>query len=207
MRIGLDLDGTLLDSRLRHRLALQKSAAELSLPISDEVVDAYFRWKCDGLRGVAALRRLGLCHAEALAHKWIELIETEDLLASDGLYPDTLPALDSMADANQFFLVTARHDESAARRQIARLGLSPRLENCIVVDAAGAGPTKAQAARGFSLDAVVGDTEADLQWADDLGVAFFASSFGFRSTSYWERRNVTSYGSLSEIFTRICESH
>ena len=204
MLIGLDLDGTLLDSRLRHVVALRKAADALEVPLSEGEAQTYLQLKCDGTSGVEALRQLGIQEAESISKRWVEIIESEELLALDQLYPDTLDALGrQQSRRSEFILATGRQNPAAARRQISRLGLEGYFREIIVVDPRDCSQSKAAATRNHDLSAVVGDTEIDLQWALDLGVNFHASSFGFRSQSYWNRRKVTSYASLPAIFDAI----
>jgi phosphoglycolate phosphatase-like HAD superfamily hydrolase len=204
MRIGLDLDGTLLDSRLRHIAALHKAADRLRVPLTEDDARRYLRLKCDGASGVEALRQLGIQRAENLSKRWTEIIESEDMLALDQPYPDTLDALARQKSCRtEFILVTGRQDPAAVRRQVSRLGLEEYFREVIVVDPRDGAQSKAAVTRNHDLGTVVGDTEIDSQWAHDLGVNFYASSFGFRSQRYWNRRNVASYNSLSAIFDAI----
>jgi phosphoglycolate phosphatase-like HAD superfamily hydrolase len=204
MTIGLDLDGTLLDSRLRHVATLRRVVESLALPLTEHDAHAYFRLKCDGATGIEALRRLDIPRAEEINGQWISLIESDEMLALDRLYPDTLTALRQRhARGDNFILVTGRQKPAMARRQIASLGLEEFLREIIVVDPRDRSQTKARATSSYALDAVVGDTEIDFQWAEELGVPFHASGFGFRSQAYWRGRQVTSHASLSAILDVI----
>jgi len=204
MRIGLDLDGTLLDSRLRHTVALRKAAGSLAVPLTEEDAQRYLQLKCDGASGLDALRQLRIPQAESISKRWVEIIESEDMLALDQLYPDTREALARQQSLQtEFILVTGRQDPAAVRRQISKLGLEGFLREIIVVDPRDRAHPKAEVTRTHELRAVAGDTESDFQWAHDLGVNFHASAFGFRSQSYWNRRGVVSYASLSAIFDAI----
>jgi phosphoglycolate phosphatase-like HAD superfamily hydrolase len=206
MLIGLDLDGTLLDSRLRHVVALYHAAEVSEVPLCDEDAQAYFKLKCDGYSGIEAMRQLGIAQAEDISRRWVEMIESEEMLALDRLYPDTLDMLKRRREhGNVFVLVTGRHNSKLACRQIAKLGLEEYFHDIIIVDPLDRFMSKALAARRHDFNAIVGDTEIDLQWAEDLGVDFYASSFGFRSESYWIKRRVTSYVSLSDIFDAISQ--
>jgi phosphoglycolate phosphatase-like HAD superfamily hydrolase len=207
MRIGLDLDGTLLDSRLRHIAALRKAAESLAVPLAEDDAQRYLRLKCDGANGLEALKELRIPEAESINKRWMEIIESEDMIALDHLYPDTLDALGRrQSRPKEFILVTGRQNPSAARRQISKLGLEPYFREVIVVDPQRGAASKASVTRTHDLSEVVGDTEIDLQWAQDLGVNFYASSFGFRSQNYWDRRKVVSYASLSSVFDAIASA-
>jgi phosphoglycolate phosphatase-like HAD superfamily hydrolase len=204
MLIGLDLDGTVLDSRLRHSAALREAASAFGVCLSEEDVSAYSRLKLDGLNGLAALRQLEIAKAESISQRWSEIIENEDLLALDKLYEDVPVALQkATAAGDTFVMVTARRKQDAARKQIAALGLNAFMHEILIVDPRDASACKVAATRHHDLQAIVGDTEADLVWATTLHVEFYASSFGFRSRRYWDGRNIASYPSLSAIFDAI----
>jgi phosphoglycolate phosphatase-like HAD superfamily hydrolase len=204
MLIGLDLDGTLIDSRLRHVAALLQAAEACSVLLSENEAQTHFRLKREGSSGIQALRQLGIPLAENIIRRWVEIIESEEMVGLDRLYSDTLQALKLQRDRQDtFVLVTGRQNQALARRQIAKLGLEEFFCGIIVVDPRDCCQTKAAVTRPYDLSTIVGDTELDLQWAADLGSRFYASSYGFRSESYWHRRQVTSYASLSEIFDAI----
>ncbi len=204
MLIGLDLDGTLLDSRLRHVVALQQAAATFAMPVSDDNAQAYLRLKRDGNNGVEALRQLGIPRAENISRRWVEIIESEEMLALDRLYPDTLEVLNRQrARGDMFVLATGRQNPAAARRQIARLGLEEFFCGITVVDPLDRSRTKAAATCHHDFNLIVGDTEVDLEWATDLEKSFHASGYGFRTQSFWARRQITSYANLIEIFDAI----
>lgn len=207
MLIGLDLDGTLLDSRPRHMVALLQVAEALAVSLSESDAHAYFRLKCNGANGIEALRQLGIPAAEDISRGWIEIIESEEMLALDLLYPDTLDTLNQQrARSNAFVLVTSRQNPAAVQRQIAMFGLEEYLEEIVIVDPRDSVRTKAAVTRHHNLSVIVGDTEIDCQWAKDLGAKFYASSFGFRSQSYWQKRQISSYPSLTAIFASIVQS-
>jgi phosphoglycolate phosphatase-like HAD superfamily hydrolase len=204
MLIGIDLDGTLLDSRMRHVAVLQCVAKANGLFLSEHDASRYFRFKCDGASGIDAMRQIGISAAEDISRQWIAMIENEEMLALDKLYPDARETLKRQrTQGNAFILVTGRQNAAAVRRQMTTLGIEEYFRESIVVDPRDRSQAKAAVTRQYGLDAVVGDTEMDLQWAKDLGVRFYASSFGFRSQSYWRRQQIDSHASLAAIFDSI----
>ena len=202
--LGLDLDGTLLDSRLRHVIALQHAAKALAVPLSEAQVQTYSLLKSNGSSGIEALQQLRISAAKEISQRWVEIIESEEMLAADRLYSDTITALKRAQDQGySFVLVTGRQNPEAARHQIASLGLKDFFREIFVVNLQNRLQSKATVTRGYNLSAIVGDTEVDSKWAFDLGVEFYASSFGFRSKNFWDNRQVISYASLSAAFDAI----
>jgi|GEM_PF-1675339 len=202
--IGLDFDGTILDSRRRHVVALRLAAEQLAEPLSEGVAEAYLHLKCSGASGVDALRKLGVSAAESLAQRWTKLIESDEMLSLDRLYPNVLKSLERhRALGYAFVLVTGRQRAEAARRQVAHFGLSRHLCETIVVDPLSRSETKAMVTQDHGLEGVVGDTEVDLQWALDLNIAFHATSFGFRDEAFWSNRGVKCYGDITSLFDSV----
>ena len=201
MIIGLDLDGTLLDSRARHVEALRLAAAALSISISNNIEEAYLELKRNGLNGRLALEALGVPRSGEIANIWEELIEGRNLLSLDRPYPNALDGLrEAIHKGHAFVLATCRQDVSAALDQISEFGLKQLLDSVHVIDPRGHSRTKAAATREFRLDAIAGDTEVDRQWANESGARFCASAYGFRSKECWARMNVRSYDSVADLF-------
>jgi phosphoglycolate phosphatase-like HAD superfamily hydrolase len=204
MLIGIDLDGTLLDSRSRHLVALREAANSLNVSLSDETINKYFEIKCDGNSGLTALRLLDVPNPEGISLRWLEIIEDEGLLALDQLYPDALGMLGEAVDrGHQFILVTARHSKESAISQICRLGIATYTTEAIIVDPRDFQTSKGDAAHHWNVDVVIGDSEVDHCWAQDSRVPFYASGFGFRNHSFWARRGIACYSSLTAAFAAI----
>jgi phosphoglycolate phosphatase-like HAD superfamily hydrolase len=198
MLIGFDLDGTLLDSGRRHGAALRQAGSEFDVQFTDDEVSKYLQIKRDGKNGLEALLSLGVGKAKEIHRRWIQLIECEDLVKMDSLYPDTLAALQRTSSV----VVTSRQDSMLARAQVAKLGILDLLEDFIVIRPQG-NISKSFVSKNYDFDAIIGDTEVDLQWALDRNIPFYASSFGFRSVAFWSAQNIRAYPSLSEIMDAV----
>lgn len=198
MLIGFDLDGTLLDSSRRHGEALKRAGSDFDIQFTDDKVSKYLQIKREGKTGLEALRTLGITKAAEIHRRWIQVIECEDLVRIDSLYPDTLATL----QRTRSVVVTSRQDSTLARAQVAWLGILDLLENFIAIRPQD-NITKSTASKNYNFDAIIGDTEVDLQWALDRNVPFFASSFGFRSVAFWNAHNIRPYSSLSAIIDAV----
>jgi phosphoglycolate phosphatase-like HAD superfamily hydrolase len=203
MNIGLDLDGTLLDSRERHRVALLRAAEEERVTLPAGLAESFVREKAAGFSGVEVLNRHGVSRAAAIGERWVALIELEGLLDLDRLYPGALEVLaQAAAQGIDFHLVTARRNRESAACQIRSLGLEQHCRSIHIVDpsspeAAGrAGVAKARATRCYGLNAVIGDSEVDWEWARLIGVGFYPVSYGFRNDGFWLGRGLSAYPDL-----------
>lgn len=191
--IGLDFDGTLLDSRARHAAALSQAARELGLVLPDGLPERFVAEKSNGSPGVEVLARHQIARARDLAGRWTVIVEDLELQALDRLYPDVLPCLtEGRRHECRYVVATARQNPAAAVGQAERLGLRLLVEDFIVVDPlrAGVGRRKAEATQHFGLSLIVGDTESDLQWARCLDTRFCALARGFRSDVFWRTLDV-----------------
>ncbi|MFN3076305.1 MAG: HAD family hydrolase [Alphaproteobacteria bacterium] len=135
VRIGLDLDGTVLDSRRRHVVAVVRAAGEEGVSLSEAMAERYFALKCDGATGLEALRRLEVASAEGICRRWLERIETREMLALDHPYPGVAEVLATAHGAGmRFVLVTARRDAAAVREQLVQHDLARFFDDIRVID-------------------------------------------------------------------------
>lgn len=187
--IVLDLDGPILDGRLRHHECYRRileTAGVRPLPL-----DRYWALKRER---VDRRRLLAESGAEALYDtflaSWLATIETPELLAFDRVQPGALETLRAWKDAGvPLALVTARRAEAELQDQLAALGLRPLFAAIVATPFAETGEAKASAftarlggaapCRGW-----IGDTEIDVDAARRLGVPSVAVTCGLRTAAY-----------------------
>ena len=121
---------------------------------------------------------------------WLDSIERSDYLAYDRVYRGVRESLGALAaTGRRLVLVTLRRCRPALTAQLDSLGLSPFFERVVspLTDAArDKGLLIARA--GYSPgDVVIGDSEADVQAADFLGIASVAVTSGVRSGRFLQR--------------------
>lgn len=207
MTLYCDVDGTLLDSSARHEALLRDLFREDGLTWPAAAPD-YLTYKADGHSTRAWLLDAGLTEAQAadLAARWQAKIETPPYLAMDRAYPDAVPFLQAArGQGDAVVLISARQDADALRQTLARCGLLPLVEELLVVPPLHAADEKAARLRGKIApgDKMVGDTEADLNAARQLGLPCYLLDRGFRSRRYWQRQGIESYGSLSAVWAAM----
>src|ERR1035441_6425965 len=106
--IGLDIDGTLLDTGLRHKAALIEAARSLNVSLPEGFPDQFYEDKRGGLQGNEVLLRHHIPRSAELSAAWVRLIECERLLMLDVPFPNVLAAMGRMAeDGFGFHLCTA----------------------------------------------------------------------------------------------------
>lgn len=187
--VVLDLDGTLTDARPRQLATLCEAARELRLPCPD--ADAVWRRKRAGLSTREALRALDVPDPEAaaLAARWVERVEDDDMLALDRPHPAAARALGLIGDAGAAAIVlTARRREAAVRSQVAGL-FGDKICDVLVVAPGSVIAGKAAALRELApVVGYVGDTEADAEAAGRADIPFAAVAGGQRDPDWLKAR-------------------
>jgi phosphoglycolate phosphatase len=175
--IILDLDGTLIDSRVRlHKLFI------------DLVGDYQF-----SLQEYWDLKRGGSTHETILIERyeygeqqvkvfkeqWLQRVETPTYLQLDVSQDESTGFIENLVQISDCILLTARMNEELVFRQLEQLGWISFFSDVIV---AGVGRTKLEAASHLSLcrkDWLIGDTCEDITTARKLGCSSASVSNGF----------------------------
>jgi phosphoglycolate phosphatase-like HAD superfamily hydrolase len=202
--IGLDLDGTLLDSQARHEAALLRAARELGLDLSSDFARMYYHEKRRGISGKQVLLSHGISKATELSERWLDIIEMKEFLQLDVVFPGILQRLQEMASAGfRFCVATARRYEDRVMAQVQNLGLVPLIDRFVVAPLDETGrpiATKPQLTRHLGLESIIGDSEVDEAWAKQLGIPFLAVACGIRAPEFWAGRGIEPFAlSLSAL--------
>lgn len=182
----LDLDGTLIDVRHRHQAAYAAAARAVGVePLAERA--AWTRRRA----GASAADLIDPALRERFRREWLARIETPDLLRMDTPLPGVIVALAELRRSHSLVLVSLRHDRDALERQLGWLGLSEYLSgmHTPTIEA----PTKAaliRAAGPAADDIVVGDTEADVEAARELGLTSVCVVTGLRSRRLLQELNL-----------------
>ncbi|MEO8456466.1 MAG: HAD family hydrolase [Chloroflexota bacterium] len=203
-----DLDGTLLDCRARHYTVYSDSLEELGQePISEA---SYWRRRMNGDGTFDVISRLAPEITRSFRITWMGRIERRDYLAYDDTFVGTLEALAELRKEHRLVLLTFRRDPYALDWQLAKTGLIDLFDEAI-------SPTVTAPQRKSELLAdwlpmgdtyVIGDTEADIDLASDLGARYIGVTTGVRSQSYLHSRGgVLTLDSVAELpaFLRLPE--
>lgn len=188
--IILDLDGPILDGRLRHYQCYSDILLENGFtPISE---DEYWEMKRNCLD---RHRQLAASGADGIYDKfiktWLERIEGKDYLSLDRLQPGVMQKLQEWKYRGiRLFLVTMRNNKSNLDWQLGLFGLLSLFEPILAVSTQGADIGKADAVKASikeeDCDSVlwIGDTEADINAARLLGIKVCAVCCGLRAPDY-----------------------
>lgn len=192
--IAFDLDGTLLDSRERHRTVMQSVFNDLGIKAD---LSDMLSIKSEGKSNKEYLKIKGFdgSQIQLICSHWQKIIEDNIFLQEDCLYSDSLQFLTFLKQAGyRLVLITARNNRAGLSEQIRDLGLTALLDKIYAV-ASGKDTVqeKAEALRDCQAVLFIGDTEADRDAAQKSGIKFSAMNRGFRNKTFWERLAINSF--------------
>lgn len=189
MNIFLDLDGTLIDSRMRlyalyERLVAQiePEAFQILLPFSEYWVNRRRPMpQAEMLRGFLGFSDESV---ERFKTAWMSHIEDEDLLMLDIPFRGVTECLRVASGRFSLYVVTARQHHGRVKAQLGWLGWDKLFSEILVT-----GQVESKAAlirRNVTIsceDIVVGDTAEDMVAARELGLRAVAVDSGFVSAN------------------------
>jgi len=180
MNIFFDLDGTLIDVRMR----LFSLFCDLT---GQTVLDFTNYWELkrsmhDQKWILANILKYSDSEISDFKKKWLENIETEKYLNFDSLFPFTISTVDEYKDMGfSLYIVTARQNKAATLKQLLSLGLTDYFTDCFI-----ASPPQSkteeillQDIKLSKHDFLVGDTLEDVQTAKNLNVKSISVLSGF----------------------------
>ncbi len=184
MRIGLDLDGTLISCRERQMTLLGLLAKACGMDLD---IQACWSLKREGLGNRAALDRLGVTagKAQTLAMLWEQCVEDFHWLQYDRVLPDVPATLRSWSETGHtLHLISARRNSACALMQLHWLDLRGFASLDFVDPYAADG--KRRTLERVRPDIYIGDTERDFLCAQEAGVLPLLLCSGMRSRAYLE---------------------
>jgi len=186
-----DLDGTLLDVRARHYAVYATLVKELRAEPHTESI--FWRRRRAGASAAQLLPELPPGASEQFTRRWLEEIESPRNLRLDVPYGGAIRALRRLAERHRLVLITLRRDPEALDRQLEETGLGAFFQSVV---SSGAGRLMRKAElwprdRASGATVVVGDSEADVELATDLGAAGIFVTFGMRSPGFLKNRGAT----------------
>lgn len=178
MNLIFDLDGTLIDSRLRLYELFQNL-----VPTSKLTYQEYWAFKQEKISNEAILiNEFGFDSAaiECFLVDWMSSIEAPELLALDQNFPGIQAHLSLLRKRANLYVCTARQSRFLAIDQLERLGLLHYFKEVMVT---GQSKGKEELVRAVpclaSHDWMIGDTGKDIQVGKMLGIKTCAVLSGF----------------------------
>ena len=186
----LDLDGPLLDGRLRHYACYRAILDKYGYTPLD--IDTYWQMKRERLD---RRQQLAATNAEAIYEEflrdWVELIEQPEFLSWDRIQPGVGEKLQQWRSQGvALVLATMRHSPEHLMQQLADLGIDKYLDEVVVCRHSAGGQGKTQQVKERLPKLVparclwIGDTEVDIEAARALGCPVWAVTCGLRTAAY-----------------------
>lgn len=180
--VAFDLDGTLLDSRGRHKRVLDVILSNYAIEIDTTDLLSFKR---NGRNNVDFLVSKGMDESMAriVQRDWICAIEQEQYLEEDCLYPDAITLLEKYEGWRRI-LVTARSNEHGLHETLKRLDLVKYFDEIKVVNPGRcAFQEKARILTSQKALVFYGDTRSDYEAAKMADVRFEFRKNGFHALS------------------------
>lgn len=180
-KIFFDLDGTLLDAKVRLYTLFCALTEQKELTF-----ERYWDLKKAKIDHPAILTEY-FSYSAALIQQfqkdWLNLIETNDYLDMDKPFLYTDKVLESLAQSHQLYVVTARQGKEGVIHQLNNHNLTGYFEEILVTEGK---KTKAELIIGAvghlsGTDMLAGDTGLDILTAKEMGCRSLAVLSGFRN--------------------------
>lgn len=188
--IIMDLDGPILDGRLRHYQCYSDILSERGfVPMT---IDRYWEMK---RQRVDRHKQLAVSGAEEIYDKylsiWLSRIEEKEYLQLDNLQPGAVQKIrEWKASGLNLLLITMRNNKNNLFWQLGLFELLPLFERVVAVGNTEIAGDKAEAIVSYVEEADrdsilwIGDTETDINAARLIGVKVCAVSCGLRTLEY-----------------------
>lgn len=202
-RIAFDLDGTLLDSRERHKIVMDYVLKEFGINLE---TDDLISFKAEGHNNIEwlILKDIDEKTAKKINAEWISLIEQDTYLKNDLLYTGVRDVLKVLSKENELYLITARNNKEGCLKQIKSCGIEQYFSKIMIVESnAETSAMKAECLSELDADVFIGDTESDAKAALIAKCMFMAISLGFRSEKFFKDRNIICYNNLYNCINQI----
>lgn len=182
-----DLDGTLVDVRKRHYAAYADTMRELGLtPLPEQT---YWDARRDGASNADLMGSVDAEYQSRFAEKWLERVESPSYVRLDTLIPGARATLAALRESYELVLVTMRQDRASLLEQLDELSLRKFFSAVYSRDGSDEPQSKSKLIRLFGNSVrdgatVIGDSEADVEAARDLGIESVCVTSGVRSRRY-----------------------
>lgn len=201
-----DLDGTLIDSTFRHGFLMERLLSKEGITVEEDFQERYMRLKRDGMSSKTVLRDaygLNPDLVNKVVKKWVEQIESDEMLALDKLYDDSIETLERIKETgSQIYYLSLRQRKDAAICELKRLGIYDFAEEVYIGKPSEGVEYKVEKLRRLKMmDEVlmIGDTEIDYEASETSKALYYLLNRGFRSRSYFERSHVLTKDTLHDL--------
>lgn len=184
MRIGLDLDGTLITCGPKHCNLMKAITKAFNLDFDES---KYWEDKNSGLNNKSALMKQGIScsFSDKVSDIWIKSIENIEWASFDKLLSETISALTTLKKkGHTLHLVSARNNIPNAKLQLKLLGID-RLFESIDFVSINSKKSKSYYFKARNIECYFGDTEADFKESKLACIDFYPVLTGMRNNKFF----------------------
>jgi phosphoglycolate phosphatase-like HAD superfamily hydrolase len=183
MRIGIDLDGTIVTCKEKHCALMRTIAKSCGIKFC---ADEYWKSKQRGFNNIDSLRQQGVDarNAELLNDIWVLNIENHEWNSFDNIIEKMSESiLHWINQGHSVHLISARNNVKNAYLQINSLGILDYFKSVDFVTSS----SKLDKLNFFEkrrIETYIGDTEADYNYSLAAGIPFYPVQTGMRGREY-----------------------
>lgn len=202
-----DLDGTLIDSTFRHGFLMERLLNAEGIKTEESFQERYMNLKSDGMSSKAVLKDVyGLDDdlVDRVVKKWIDQIESDEMLAFDKLYDDSIDTLERIKGRGEkIYYLSLRQRKKAAIEELKRLGIYEYAEEVYIGKPSAGVKFKAgkliKLKKGKNNVIMVGDTEVDVKASINAGTGRYIVNRGFRSSVFFESFQIITIKGMDQL--------
>ncbi len=204
MKIGIDFDGTIVDSKNKQMQLLNMicNAYEIKLDL-----DAFWEKKRTGLSNTKILESINVQKKDIqeISKHWINQVESQYWSKFDTIFSDSKSFLTHLKNnGHTIHLITARQNTINLEQQLKYLGLNFFLDSYHVVHHPQVDFKKSQIILDQQIELFIGDTETDYTASKLSNIIFLGVSTGIRSKEFMLDYGInTIYPNLSSLTSYI----
>jgi len=184
MRIGLDLDGTIITCKEKHCILMEVVTNAYGLEFCKA---KYWNDKRSGLNNTESLMRQGVALNAAVKvnNTWVSSVENIEWSNFDSLLKGSFDSMVKMREqGHSLHLISARNNVSNALIQLQALGIKSFFNTTNFVTAA-SGLLKSDYFNRLNIDCYIGDTEIDYKESRKSNISFYPVTTGMRSKDFF----------------------
>lgn len=198
MRIGLDLDGTLISCMEKHTSLMKAILKAHGKKVN---IDEYWFYKRDGLNNIQSLKKCGIENrlSELLNKQWVEQIELVQWMDLDTVFQGVCDFLDKqLHNKNTLHLISARNNKRNSFLQLQKLNLVKYFETIDFVSG-NLGENKRHKFIQRNIDIYIGDAEQDFKQSQFANIKCLLLISGMRSKEFLRSQDAPVFTNLSEV--------
>ena len=204
MILIFDLDGTLINSKKRHSILMEKLLKKHKINIPYNFEKEYLNFKDCGNSNknyLSSILNLPLELVNEICAEWINEIESDELIEYDVLYDETIFILEKLKNDNVIIYLSSRARKNTLINSLRKLKIYDYASEIYVTNPKDGYEGKSQILEKIKKSTddkivMIGDTEVDYMAARNQNIQSYILNRGFRNKGYWNHKKVKTFDNL-----------